>query len=123
MTREIAVVETVAMEYLEALYAGDADRLAALFIPESSLFSRGADGVPAVLTRDRWLDIVRGRQSALDAGQPNTNAVFAVEVVGTMAVARVTASHPPNRFDDFLSLVKTGAGWRIVAKTFTVTPI
>lgn len=123
MTSDIAAVEGVAMAYLEALYAGDADGLAELFIPESSLFARGADGATAILPRDRWLDIVRGRQSAKAAGHPSTNQVFSVEVVGTTAVARVTASHPPNRFDDFLSLVKTGTGWRIVAKTYSVSAI
>lgn len=123
MTSDIAAVEAVAMAYLDALYAGDADRLAAIFLPQSSLFARAADGTPAVLGRDAWLDIVRGRQSARDAGHRNTNQVFSVEVIGTMALARVTASHPPNRFDDFLSLVKTADGWRIVAKTYSVSSL
>jgi len=122
MTTDIAAVEAVAIAYLEALHAGDADGLAGLFIPESALFARGSDGRVAVLPRDQWLERVRGRQSARDAGHPNTNAVFAVEVVGAAAMARVTASHPPNRFDDFLSFVRTDAGWRIVAKTYQVWP-
>lgn len=122
MTADIAAVAATATAYLEALHAGDADALADLFLPESSLFAQGAEGQTLILPRDRWLDIVRGRQSARDLGHPNANQVFSVEVVGSMALARVTASHPPNRFDDFLSLVKTSAGWRIVAKTYTVSP-
>lgn len=120
---DIADVEATVTAYLEALHTGDAGRLAEIFIPESSLFAAGADGSPAVMSRDRWLEIVRGRQSARDAGHPSTNRVFSVEVVGAVASARVTASYPPSRFDDLLSLVKTGTGWRIVAKTYAVSPL
>lgn len=122
MTTDIADAEATALAYLEALYVGDADGLALLFIPEASLFARSAEGAVAILPRDRWLDIVRGRQSARDAGHPRTNRVFSVEVVGATALARVTASHPPNRFEDFLCMVRTDAGWRIVAKTYAPSP-
>jgi hypothetical protein len=123
MTSEIAAVEATAWAYLDALYDGDADRLGKLFLPESGLFTGTADGQAAVVPRDAWLDRVRGRQSARDARHANTNAVFAIEVIGTVAMARVTASHPPNRFDDLLSLVKTSGGWKIAAKTYTVSPL
>lgn len=123
MTSDIPAVEATARAYLEALYDGDADRLATLFLPQSGLFTGSADGPASVLLRDAWLDRVRGRQSARDAGHANTDAVFAIEVIGTVAMARVTASHPPNRFDDLLSLVKTDDGWKIAAKTYAVSPL
>lgn len=123
MTSEIAAVEATAHAYLQALYEGDADRLQDLFLPQSCLFTGGADGTAQVIGRDDWLARVRGRQSARAAGFADTNAVFAVEVIGTVAMARVTASHPPNRFDDFLSLVKTAQGWKIAAKTYAVSPV
>lgn len=123
MTSDIAAVEATAWAYLNALYDGDADQLAELFLPQSALFTGTADGQAAVMLRDDWLARVRGRKSARDEGHANTNAVFAVEVIGTVAMARVTASHPPNRFDDLLSLVKTSGGWKIAAKTYAVSAV
>ena len=49
MTSDIAAVEAAATAYLEALYAGDADRLARLFAPQACLFARGGEGEVAVL--------------------------------------------------------------------------
>lgn len=121
MTSDIAAVEATARAYLDALYDGDAGRLAALFLPQSGLFAGNPEGEAAVMMRDDWLDRVRGRQSARAAGHADTSAVFAVEVIGTVAMARVTASHPPNRFDDLLSLVKTSLGWKIAAKAYAVS--
>lgn len=123
MTREIAEVEAVAWSDLEALDDGDAVRLSSLFLPESALFARGPDGAVAVLPRDLWLDRVRGRQSARAAGHANTNEIYAVEVLGSMASVRLTCSHPPNRFDDTLTLIQSDAGWKIVSKTDLATLI
>lgn len=123
MTSDIRAIEATARAYLDALYDGDADQLATLFLPQAGLFTGSADGQPAVMLRDEWLDRVRGRPSARAEGHANTNEVFAVEAMGTVAMARVTASHPPNRFDDLLSLVKTSGGWKIAAKIYAVSPV
>jgi len=38
--------------------------------------------------------------------------------VGDMAMAKVSSAFPPKQFTDYLSLVRTKDGWRIVAKTY-----
>lgn len=119
---DFADVEAVLWDYLEGLYEGDVERLGRVFLPESNLYAV-RDGALATLPRDAWLEAVRSRRSAKDSGHPSTNQVLWIDVAGSTAVARVRCSFPPNGFTDTLSLLKTAAGWRIVAKTYHVSPV
>lgn len=117
MTSDISEVEAAVWLYLEALHDGDADGLARAFAPGSALYA-SAEGQATALAIDPWLDRVRGRTSARDSGYVAQNRIHAIEVVGDMALAKVSSVFPPKQFTDFLSLVRTTAGWRIVAKTY-----
>ena len=116
---DIAEVETIARIYLEALHDGDADGLARVFAPSSALYA-SIGGSATALGIEAWLDRVRNRKSARASGHEARNAIHAIEVVGDMALVKVSSAFPPNRFTDFLSLVRTADGWRIVAKTYHV---
>lgn len=117
MKSEIAEVESVVRAYLEALHAGDVEGLEKAFAPGSALYA-STDGQASVLPLEPWLERVRNRKSAKDSGFESRNGVLSIEVEGSMAVAKVTSAFPPKRFIDYLSLVRTQAGWRIVAKTY-----
>ncbi|MCZ4353881.1 nuclear transport factor 2 family protein [Roseovarius aestuarii] len=119
---EFQAVEKVLWDYLDGLYEGDVDRLAGIFLPEAHLYAASADGLSS-LPRDVWLNKVRERTSAKDSGFPSTNRVHWIDVAGTTATARVTCSHPPNGFTDTLSLLKLSDGWKVIAKTYHVTPL
>ena len=119
---EFEAVEKVLWDYLDGLYEGDVERLAGIFLPEAHLYAT-SEGELSSLSRDVWLDKVRNRTSAKDSGLPSTNRVHWIEVAETTAVARVTCSHSPNNFTDTLSLLKLADGWKIIAKTYHVTPL
>lgn len=117
MTSDIADVEATVWSYLNALHDGDADGLARAFAPNSALYA-SAGGAATALAIEPWLDRVRNRKSARDSGHEAQNRIHSIEVVGDMAMAKVSSEFPPKRFADFLSLVRTSSGWRIVAKTY-----
>ncbi len=119
---EFEAVEQVLWDYLDGLYEGDTDRLARIFLPEAHLYAASNGGL-SQLPRDVWLDKVRGRKSAKDSGFASTNHIHWIDVAGATATARVTCSHPPNAFTDTLSLLKLADGWKIIAKTYHVTPL
>lgn len=122
MKSDIADIETVVWLYLEALHAGDVVGLAKAFAPGSALYA-STDGEASSLALEPWLERVRNRKSAKDSGFESHNAVLSIEVESSMAMAKVTSAFPPKRFVDYLSLVKTDAGWRIAAKTYHASDI
>lgn len=117
MKSDISDVEAVVRLYLDALHEGDTDMLGRVFAPESALYA-SVDGEPMALPVGQWLDRVRNRKSARDSGFESRNAILSIETEGDMAMAKVTSAFPPKRFVDYLSLVRTTDGWRIVAKTY-----
>lgn len=117
MASDIADVERVVWLYLNALHDGDVNGLARAFAPTSALYA-STDGEATALAIDTWLDRVRNRKSARDSGHEARNRILSVEVEGDMAMAKVSSAFPPKAFTDYLSLVRTRDGWRIVAKTY-----
>lgn len=117
MTSDIAEVEIAVWAYLNALHDGNVEGLARAFAPTSALYA-SADGAAMALAIEPWLDRVRNRKSARDSGYEARNQIHSIEVVGGMAMAKVSSEFPPKRFTDFLSLVRTNEGWRIAAKTY-----
>ncbi len=117
MKSDIADVEAVVRLYLEALHEGDTGTLGRVFAPDSALYA-AVDGEATALAVGPWLDRVRNRKSARDSGFESRNAILSIETEGDMAMAKVTSAFPPKRFVDYLSLVRTAGGWRIVAKAY-----
>lgn len=113
----IGEVEKAVWRYLDALHDGNVEELAKAFAPESALYAT-ADGNANAVAIEPWLDRVRNRKSARDSGFEPSNQIHSIEIVGTMAMAKVSSAFPPMKFTDFLSLVHTDDGWRIVAKTY-----
>src|SRR5690606_24553498 len=91
--------------------------LGRVFAPDSALYA-AIDGEATALAVGPWLERVRNRKSARDSGFESRNAILSIETEGDMAMAKVTSAFPPKRFVDYLSLVRTAGGWRIVAKTY-----
>lgn len=63
--------------------------------------------------------MVRNRPSAKSQGQKRHDRIVSIDQSGPMtAFAKVECALPPRFFVDYLTLIKTGAGWRVVAKAF-----
>jgi hypothetical protein len=105
--------------YLDGLYEGDADKLAAAFHPASALSSEDA-GKLKVLPRDQWLELVRSRQSAKSLGLTRHDEILQIDQSSsTSAFVKLKCAVPPRFFTDYLCLLKIDDRWQIVQKIFT----
>src|SRR6266566_4580969 len=93
MKPDRSTVEAVVQHYFDALYDGDADKLAAIFHPSADL--RWLEkGELKVLTVPNWTEWVKKRPSAKAEGKPRED------------------------FIDYLVAMKLKDGWQIVSKSY-----
>ena len=115
---ERAAIESVVTTYLDGLYEGDADKLAAAFHPTSAL-AQVRDGQLDVTPRDAWLEAVRNRPSPKASGLPRSDEILTIEIAGpTMAFVKLRCAIPPRYFTDQLSLLKIDGRWQVAQKVF-----
>ncbi len=111
-------IEGVIKTYLDGLYEGDAEKLAAAFHPTSAL-AQTADGKLQVTPRDTWLAAVKTRPSPKTQGLARGDEILTIDVAGpTMAFVKVRCQIPPRYFTDQLSLLKIDGRWQIAQKVF-----
>jgi hypothetical protein len=115
---DLGAIEAVLWTYLDGLHEGDADKLAAAFHPVSHLYSDDKGSV-ADLPRDHWLEWVRSRPSPQSKGLARHDRIVSIDQSGpATAFVKLECAVPPRFFVDYLTLLKTNEGWRIVAKAF-----
>jgi len=117
-TDERHAIEQAVQTYFDGLYEGDADKLASVFHDTSAL-SWEQDGQLAVWTLAEWLKVVRERPSPKAKGLARDDAILWLDQSGpNTAFVKVRCQIPPRYFTDYLVLLKTQQGWRIVSKVF-----
>jgi ketosteroid isomerase-like protein len=118
MSYDRSSVEAVVRNYFDALYEGDADKLAAIFHPSADL--RWLEkGTLQVLTVSNWLENVRKRPSAKAENKPREDFVVTIDRSDeSTAFVKVRCQLPPRYFTDYLVAMKLGDGWQIVSKSF-----
>lgn len=123
MQSEIAEVEKTLRVYFDGLYEGDTSKLGEAFHPLSHLYSVSADGAPADLPRADWFKMVESRPSAKSQGSERRDRIVSIDFSGpATAFAKVECQIPPRYFTDYLTLLKIGGRWQVIAKAFhTVT--
>ena len=115
---ERAAVEAVIKTYLDGLYEGNTDKLAAAFHPTSSL-AQILEGKLAITPRDVWLDMVRNRPSPQSNKLAREDEVLTIDIAGpTLAFVKLRCAIPPRYFTDQLSLLKIDGRWQIAQKVF-----
>jgi len=118
MSYDRSSVEAVVRNYFDALYEGDADKLAAIFHPSADL--RWLEkGTLQVLTVPNWLENVRKRPSAKVENKPREDFIVTIDRSDeSTAFVKVRCQLPPRYFTDYLVAMKLGDGWQIVSKSF-----
>jgi len=118
MSYDRSSVEAVVRNYFDALYEGDADKLAAIFHPSADL--RWLEkGTLQVLTVPNWLENVRKRPSAKAENKPREDFIVTINRSDeSTAFVKVRCQLPPRYFTDYLVAMKLGDGWQIVSKSF-----
>ena len=118
MDQDIRAIEAAVQSYLDGLYEGDADKLASVFHPTSSLtYEEGGALTP--IPRDEWLKAVRSRPSGKARGLPRHDHVLQIDLATpTMAFVKLKCALPPLFFTDYLSFLKIEGKWQVAQKVF-----
>ena len=115
-----AIVQ-VLEDYFSGLYTGDVDLLRSVFHPEAASFSDiGGQGYHKPV--EDWFADVANRTSSAQLGERCNMRVLSVDVLHSIAMAKV---HVPARgFDyyNYLSLLRQDGRWLIVNKVFDDLP-
>jgi hypothetical protein len=114
-------VEAVIDCYLVGLYTGDVRKLRQAFHPNCQLHSLDSEGAVAALPRDAWLELVAQRQSPQAMGHAREQEILSVDIANSkMAAVKLKFTVPQRCFTDFLLLLNSDEGWRIIAKSYTI---
>ena len=118
MSEDRAAIEAVVQTYLDGLYEGNVEKLAAAFHPTSSL-TYEENGSLTPLPRDQWLEAVRSRPSPQSRGLPRHDRILQIDQASpTMAFVKLKCALPPRFFTDYLCLLKVEGRWQVAQKVF-----
>jgi hypothetical protein len=117
-TEDVKALLGVVQDYFDALYEGDTELFARVLHPSVRLFG-AADNPNVELDFASYLDRVRNRPSPASRNDPRHDQVLSIDMSSpTTAHVRVRTALLPRLFTDDLTFVKTGSGWKIVAKVW-----
>lgn len=116
-----AEVRRVVQDYMDAIHAGDTVTLAQVFHPTATLIGWD-EGELRLVPLERWFAFVESIPSPRDQGTASDAHIVCVDVTGTVAVAKVAETYRSFRYVDYLSLLQTEAGWRVVHKCYHQFP-
>lgn len=114
----LAITQALEEYYFKGIYEGDIDILRNVYNPGILLFG-DVKGQPYAKTLDQYLDGVKNRQSVKDSGKPFKGTIISIDVVNTIAVAKVHVKMYDFNYDEFLSFHKINNRWVIVNKMLT----
>ena len=118
MEEDEVAIRAAVQTYLDGLYEGDADKLASVFHPTSSLtYEEGGELKP--LPRDEWLAAVRARPSPKSRALGRHDEILQIDRSSpTTAWVKLKCAIPPRFFTDYLCFLKTGGRWQVAQKVF-----
>lgn len=117
-TAAYAAVARVMARYYEGLYYGDVELLGQVFHPGAT-YATVSGGELLQLGMDAYLPVVAGRASPATRGEAFGYELSSISFAGPdTALVRMRSSMLGKHFDDFLSLIRIGGEWRIIAKVF-----
>jgi hypothetical protein len=111
----LAISQLLENDYFKGIYEGNVDVLGKVFHPGTLLFG-DVKGQPYAKTLDQYLDGVKNRQSPKATEKPFEGKVISVDVINSIAVARVHVKMYDFNYHEFLSFHKIDGRWLIVNK-------
>jgi hypothetical protein len=113
----LAIIKTL-NDYFKGIYEGDTVLLGSTFQPGILLFG-DIKGQPYYKTLAEYLDGVKNRQSPRDSGKPFKGEIQSVEIINSIAVAKVRVKMYQFDYQELLSFHKIDNRWLIVNKMIT----
>ena len=117
----LAITQALENYYFKGIYEGNIETLANIFNPGTLLFG-DVKGQPYAKTLNQYLDGVKNRQSPKDSGKPFKGTIISVDVINSIAIAKVHVKMYEFNYDEFLSFHKIDNRWVIVNKMITDVP-
>ena len=114
----LAITQALKDYYFKGIYEGDINTLKPIYHPGTLLFG-DVKGQPYAKTLDQYLDGVAHRQSVKDSGKPFKGTIVSIDVINSIAVAKVHVKMYDFNYDEFLSFHKIDNRWLIVNKMIT----
>jgi hypothetical protein len=101
--------------YFKGIYVGDTKLLSTVYYPGTLLFG-DAGGKPYFKTLTQYLDGVKNRQSPKDSGKPFKGEIISIDIIQSIAVAKVRVKMYEFNYFELLSFHKLDGKWVIVNK-------
>jgi hypothetical protein len=114
-TPDSTAITHVLEDYFKGIYTGDVDLLKTVYYPGTLLFG-DVKGQPYAKTLDQYLDGVAHRQSPKDSGKPFETQIAGIDVVNSIAVAKVRVRMYDFNYQEFLGFHRIDGRWLIVNK-------
>jgi hypothetical protein len=114
----LAITKVLEDHYFKGIYEGDTDMLRKIYHP-STLVLGDIKGAPYSKSVDQYLDGVKNRQSVKDSGKPFKGTIISIDVVNSIAVAKLHVKMYDFNYDEFISFHKIDGQWLIVNKMLT----
>jgi hypothetical protein len=114
----LAITQALENEYFNGIYEGDLAKLETILHPGTLLFG-DVKGQPYKKTRDQYLEGVKNRQSPKNSGKPFKGTILSINVINSIAIAKVQVKMYDFNYEDLLSFHKIDGRWVIVNKMMT----
>ena len=114
-TDSLAISQALENYYFKGIYEGNISTLGNILNPGTLLFG-DVKGQPYAKTLVQYLDGVANRQSPKDSGKPFKGDIISIDVVNSIAVAKVHVKMYEFNYSEFLSFHKIDGKWLIVNK-------
>lgn len=110
-----AIATILTNVYFKGIFEGDVKLLRTAFYENTLLFGDTA-GTPYFKTLAQYLDGVANRQSPKESGKPFKGTILAIEMTGSIAVAKVSVKMYDFYYMELLSFHELDGKWLIVNK-------
>ena len=114
----LAICQALEDYYFKGIYEGNINTLGKILNRGTLLFG-DVKGQPYAKTLEEYFDGVAHRQSPKDSGKPFKGTIISIDVVNSIAVAKVHVKMYEFNYDEFLSFHKINNRWMIVNKMIT----
>jgi hypothetical protein len=101
--------------YFRGIYEGNVSLLSSAYYSGTLLFG-DADGKPYFKTLAQYLDGVQNRQSPKDSGKPFEGEIMSIDIIQSIAVAKVHVKMYDFNYFELLSFHKLENKWVVVNK-------
>ena len=114
-----AEVRAVLESYFRGQATGDGSHFRPIFQPSANLYWI-REGKYTERPSAEWMASYTGKPAADEAERKRR--IASIDITGNAAAAKLVSEYPTALVTDYMSLLKTEGGWKVVAKTFVVQP-